>query len=574
MQKPYQPENPVKKLLFSCLLLVLALPLQAAQKKPAKPAPLTRDQQMTQVLNRLTFGPRPQDYAHIRKIGIKAFIEEQLNPDKIDDSACDQKLAAYPDLMLSSWDLYQKYPPANTRIVDGVPEKVSNPDELAKKAANEKMKVILQDLDAAKLTQAVYSRRQLQEVMTDFWFNHFNVLYQKNRIKWLMPAYERDVIRPNALGNFRDLLGAVAHSPAMLEYLDNVVSTVDPRYVPADEMGEYPMMANLNKPSANGKPKKNMGLNENYARELMELHTLGVDSGYTQQDVIELARILTGWSFEGPRFLGRSPYNANPDDVFQFRFRAKMHDRGAKTLLGQTFGPDDGEQEGEKALDMLSRSPATAHFIATKLCRRFVADDPPESLVKKVAATFLKTDGDIRSCLRAIFYSKEFMSPRYYRAKVKTPLEYVVSALRVTNTQLDKPEEAARVLNLMGEPLYMCEPPTGYPDTAAAWVNSSALLDRLNFGLILLSDRPRSPGTVNLLRLDPALRSGDDGRKILNGFFRVFLRDQVSDNTRRVLFKELSDPDVSHSILDDKRKSFEAAQLGALVLGSPDFQKR
>jgi uncharacterized protein (DUF1800 family) len=564
----------MKKVLFSCLLLVLALPLQAASKKPVKLSPLTNDQKMTQMLNRLTFGPRAEDYAHIKKIGYKAYIEEQLNPDKIDDSACDSLMGQYPDLLLSSWDLYQKYPPANTRIVNGIPEKVDTPNEADKKAANQKIHLILQQMDAAKLTRILYSKRQLQEVMTDFWFNHFNVTFEKNRIKWLLPAYERDVIRPNALGNFRDLLGAVAHSPAMLDYLDNVVSTVDPRYVPADEMGDYPMMANLNKPQPNGKPKKNMGLNENYARELMELHTLGVDGGYTQEDVIAVARALTGWSFDGPNILDKYPYNANPDDVFRFKFRPKMHDLGVKTVMGKTFGPNQGELEGEQILDMLCQSPATANFIATKLCRRFVSDNPPPALVQRVAATFLKTKGDIRSCLRTIFYSGEFMDPKNYRSKVKTPLEYVASAMRVTNTQLTTPEEAARVLNLMGEPLYICEPPTGYPDTAAAWVNSSALLDRLNFGLILLSNRPHSPGIVDLVKLDSALKSGNDGKHILNGFFKVFLRGQVSENTQKVLYEKLGDPEISHAMLDDKKKNFEAAQLGALVLGSPDFQKR
>lgn len=562
----------MKKGLVLCLLLSIPASLMASAS-PKFP-PLTKDQQMIQVLNRLTFGPRPEDYGHIQKIGIKGFIEEQLNPDKIDDSACDQMLSQYSDLLDSSWDLYQKYPPANVQFVNGIPQKNDNVNEEDKKEANQKIRTILKELDAAKLTRILYSKRQLQEVMVDFWFNHFNVTFEKNRTKWLLPGYERDVISPNALGNFRDLLEAVAHSPAMLEYLDNVVSTVDPRYVPQANMGEYPMMAAMMRPQSNGKPKKNLGLNENYARETLELHTMGVDSGYTQQDVIELARVLTGWSFDGPNIFNKYPYNANPDDVFRFKFRDKMHDRGAKTILGQTFGPDLGEQEGEEVLDMLCNQPATAHFIATKLCRRFISDNPPEPLVQKVADTFLKTHGDIRSCLRAIFYSKEFMNPHNYRAKVKTPLEYVASALRVTNAQLTQPEKAAQTLNLMGENLYLCEPPTGYPDIAAAWVYSSALLDRLNFGLILLSNRPNSPAQVDLLKLDNELKSGDDGQKILNRYFRLFLRDQVSNNTRKVLMKKLDDPEISHAMLDDKKKTFEAAQLGALVLGSPDFQRR
>jgi uncharacterized protein (DUF1800 family) len=450
----------MKKSLILSLFLLLPCSLGAASSAPKLP-PLSKQQQYIQVLNRLTFGPRPQDFAHVNKIGVKAFIEEQLHPEKIDDSACDQLLAQYPDLLESSWDLFQKYPPANILMVNGIPQKNDNVNEEQKKEANQKVRTILKQMDAAKLTRVLYSQRQLQEVMTDFWFNHFNVTFEKNRIKWLLPGYERDVIRANAMGNFRDLLGAVAHSPAMLDYLDNAVSTVDPRYIPSAEMGEYPMMADMVKTKPNGKPKKNIGLNENYARELMELHTLGVDSGYTQQDVIEVARVLTGWSFDGPNIMAKYPYNANPDDVFRFKFREKMHDRGTKTVLGEKFGPDQGELEGNAVLDMLCQQPATAHFIAAKLCRRFVSDNPPESLVKNVAAVFLKTKGDIRSCLRTIFYSKEFMDPRNYRAKVKTPLEFVASAIRVTNGQLTQPEKATQTLNLMGENLYLCEPPTG-----------------------------------------------------------------------------------------------------------------
>jgi uncharacterized protein (DUF1800 family) len=565
----------MKKSLVLFIILSIPCSLWALSRPTSPKLPfLSKEQQMIQVLNRLTFGPRPQDFTYIQKTGIKPFIEEQLQPEKIDDSQCDQWLAQYPDLLESSWDLYQKYPPANVLIVNGIPQKNYNVNEEQKKEANQRVRTILKQMDAAKLTRILYSKRQLQEVMTDFWFNHFNVTFEKNRIKWLLPGYERDVIRANALGNFRDLLGAVAHSPTMLDYLDNVVSTVDPRYVSSADMGEYPMMAAMTKTQPNGKPKKNVGLNENYARELMELHTLGVDSGYTQQDVIEVARVLTGWSFDGPNILEKYPYNANPDDVFRFKFRAKMHDRGTKTILGQTFGPDQGELEGEAVLDMLCKQPATAHFIAFKLCRRFISDNPPENLVKNVATTFLKTNGDIRSCLRAIFYSKEFMDPHNYRAKIKTPLEFVASAIRVTNGQLTQPEKAAQTLNLMGENLYLCEPPTGYPDTAAAWVYSSALLDRLNFGLILLSNRPNSPASVDLLKLDTDLKSGNDGKRILNRLFKIFLKDQVSDNTRKVLMKKLDDPEVSHTLLDDKKKSFEAAQLGALVLGSPDFQRR
>jgi uncharacterized protein (DUF1800 family) len=524
---------------------------------------LSYTQKISQVLNRLSFGPKPGDEAMVRQLGLKAYIEQQLHPETIDDSQCQGDLGSYPAVSLTALELFQKYPPARA----AQPGEKPNPDEV--KAANEHIREILNQLTEAKWTRILESKRQLQEVMTDFWFNHFNVTFEKNRDKWLLAPYENDVIRPNALGKFSDLLKAVAHSPAMLEYLDNVNSRVDPRYVPADEMGEYPAMEKMMADPANA--KKSMGLNENYARELMELHTMGVDSGYTQEDVIQVARALTGWSFQGP---GKPGQEVDPAQAFQFKFRARMHDQGPATILGQVYDGAQGEAEGDAVLGALAQSPATAHFIATELCRRFVCDDPPPALVDRTAQKFLESGGDIAQTLRSIFYSKEFLGPRYYRSKIKSPLEFVASALRATNAQLTEPEKLSGFLNLMGEPLYLCEPPTGYPDNAKAWINSSALLDRMNFSLILLGNKPNSPAQVNLTALDPALSDGGDGEKILKGFFQTFLNGQVSANTRKVLYSKLKDPEVSHAILDDKQKNFEASQLGALVLGSPDFQRR
>ena len=387
------------------ILITLGFSLCIPALAPAAPQNLTYAQKVLQVLNRLSFGPEPGDIAHVRHIGIKAYIEEQLHPETIDDSRCDNDLKTIPTLSMTAYQLYQAYPPAKAAALGEKP----NPDQV--KAANQHIREILDQLTQAKLTRILESQRQLQEVMVDFWFNHFNVTFQKNRDKWFITPYEQDAIRPYALGKFRDLLGAVAHSPAMLEYLDNVNSSVDARYVPADEMDEYPQMEKMmDQPmSADGKPKKSMGLNENYARELMELHTLGVDSGYTQDDVIQVARALTGWSIQGQGKPGQN--DVDPDQVFQFKFRERMHDLGPATILGQAFDGTQGEAEGEAVLDLLAKNPATAHFIATKLCRRFICDDPPPALVNRVAQRFLDSGGDIRETLRAIFYSKEFMSP-------------------------------------------------------------------------------------------------------------------------------------------------------------------
>ena len=422
--------------------------LAGAAETPA----LTERRKALHVLDRLTFGARPGDVERVEKFGVDAFIDAQLHPERIDDSTCDRALAGYKTLSMSSRQLADAYPDKKKflqRMLGGafVPPRT-----------------IIDELAQAKLTRAVSSERQLQEVMTDFWFNHFNVYGLKNQDKWLLTSYERDVIRTRALGKFRDLLGAVARSPAMLVYLDNAQSTVDARYAPLGERMEMEEMEADMAKSARGKKgaRTRLGLNENYARELMELHTLGVDGGYTQKDVTELARVLTGWSIDQPN-------KKNGLKDYAFKFRPRMHDRGGKVVLGAPF-MDAGELEGEKALDLLAKHPATAHFIALKLCRRFVADAPPPALVDLVAAKLHESDGDIRETLRALFTAPEFYDPRYFRSKIKTPFEFMASALRATGATLDDPLKLARQLERMGEPLYLCEPPTGYPDRAQNWI--------------------------------------------------------------------------------------------------------
>src|SRR5439155_5996034 len=350
--------------------------------------------------------------------------------------------------------------------------------------------------------RAVYSDRQLQEVLTDFWFNHFNVDARKGPDRFLLTEYERDVIRPHVLGKFRDLLEATAKSPAMLFYLDNWMS--------ADPNGPHPgtglggrargdlpppgrgargrfgvIMPPRPRPSPQGKnaPK---GLNENYGRELMELHTLSVDGGYTQKDVTEVARAFTGWTIQNPRLGGG------------FRFEPRIHDTGEKIVLGHVI-KSGGEGDGEQVLDILAKHPSTARFIATKLVRRFVSDTPPPSLVDRAAARFRETDGDLREVMRIILTSTEFLSPEVYRAKVKTPFEFVASALRAIGADVQDATPLVRSLQQLGMPLYMCQPPTGYKDTADAWVNTGALVSRMNFALQLASNNLRGPGRADVL---------------------------------------------------------------------------
>jgi uncharacterized protein (DUF1800 family) len=341
--------------------------------------------------------------------------------------------------------------------------------QMARDPVREQANSVLAELAEQKVLRAVYSERQLQEVLTDFWFNHFNVDARKNRTRFLLTTYERDTIRPRVLGTFRDLLEATARDPAMLVYLDNWMSaSATDAGMPDNAIGRRRQPARrrgLAGEPASVAPKRPRGLNENYARELMELHTLGVDGGYTQKDVTEVARAFTGWTIENAR-RGSG-----------FRFEPRMHDPGAKVVLGHTIKAGGGE--------ILAAHPSTARFIATKLARRFVSDVPPPALVDRAAARFRETRGDLREVTRAILTSPEFLSPDAYYAKVKTPFEFVVSSLRATATDVQDARPIVRELQQLGMPLYMCQPPTGYKDTADAWVNTGALVSRMNYALKL-----------------------------------------------------------------------------------------
>ncbi len=567
---------------FFLVSLTVAAPYLSAGKDKKKTAQvsnslkglpiteLSEDQAILHALNRLGFGQRPGDMERVRQMGLEKWIEQQLNPNSINDSAAQARLERFPTLTMSASQLLDEFPQPKqaakqaglTReeyhkerqemarereerqkareAAQGVdtdrmqdPDKTAMPpDENGKPAKfgvkgqgfgggdpnNPPMRLeevrtpqrVIAELAMAKMTRAVYSERQLYEEMVDFWFNHFNVFAGKGADRWLLTSYERDVIRPNAMGRFRDLLHATAKSPAMLFYLDNWQSA-DPRafermqrelaerrqrfyglYGMRDPlaMGRWPNgrlgrrvppNPNPGQPGQAGQPpkqKRQRGLNENYARELMELHTLGVDGGYTQQDVIEVAKCFTGWTLNAPR---RDP---------EFHFDNRIHDPDPKTVLGHKIHAG-GMKDGEQVLDMLARHPNTAKFISSKLARRFVSDTPPPELVDRMAKTFLESDGDIRAVLHVMIYSPEFWSRQTYRAKIKTPIELVASAARALGSEVDVPLPLVMWTARIGEPLYQCQPPTGYSDKAEAWVNTGALLNRLNFSLALAGNRMR-----------------------------------------------------------------------------------
>jgi uncharacterized protein (DUF1800 family) len=464
-------------LIPAALALALGvLPRASAPGVLAAPLSPATEEAISHVLNRLAFGARAGDAETVRRLGIEAWIERQLHPDRIEDEPLQAKLARLTTIGLPSATIAQEYvAPARQERRRRQSANAADTNAMTAEAAGTRQPMtetirrarqVFSDLAEAKILRAVYSERQLEEVLVDFWFNHFNVFARKGQTEIYIGEFEREAIRPHVLGTFRDLLGATAKSPAMLVYLDNWLS-VDPKTTAVREQT-----------AATPGQGRARGLNENYARELLELHTLGVDGGYTQQDVIDVARAFTGWTIGRPRDGG-------------FRFAAARHDRGEKHVLGHIIRAGGGIDDGERVLDIIANHPATARHVAYKLAQRFISDDPSPAVVDRAAARFRETKGDLREVVRAIVTSPDFFAPQSLRAKVKTPFELVVSALRATGADVSSAAAVARALTSMGMPLYLCQPPTGYAETAEAWVSSGSLVNRINFAVELTSNRLR-----------------------------------------------------------------------------------
>jgi len=517
---PAAPARPVAAPGGPAVVTVPALP----------PSPLTERQRVLHALGRLGYGPRPGDVEAVERMGVAAWIEAQLAPERLADPAVEARLARLGVPTMSPRALMDAYPPPNLTRRQGMEMR---PERTPQR--------LIGELQQARVLRAVYSERQLLEVMVEFWLNHFNVFAGKGTVRYYLPAYEREAIRPQALGRFRDLLGAVARHPAMLFYLDAWLSVA-----PDARLGE-----------------RRSGLNENYARELLELHTLGVDGGYTQADVVAVARAFTGWTIDHPR-------PGHPRSGGGFVFDPRAHDRGPKTILGQAFPAGGGREEGERVLDLVAWHPATARLIATKLARRLVADDPPPALVERVAGVFQETGGDIRALVRAVVRSPEFFSEAAYRAKVKTPLEFTASALRALGADTNAGLPVQRALLGMGQPLYAAQAPTGYADRAEAWTSPGGLLARLNFAHALAANR--LPATSVDLE---AIVGGDaDPEGIADRLILALLGGEVSPETRAVLGDALREPAVLRATLDDPVAAPDVSKIAALVLGSPEFQRR
>ena len=495
-------------------LIIIAISIWILSTNVARSA--LANSKVVHLLNRMSLGISPGDIDRVQSMGIDRYIQQQLNPDPISEPAIlTNRLAKLETINLSPVELFQRYNP--NRQVNGQP-----PSQEVKKIQQQQVKQVTNEAIEARLWRSIYSQRQLQEVMVDFWYNHFNVYADKGIDRLWVGAYERETIRPNALGKFRNLLGATARHPAMLFYLDNWQNSA---------------------PDATNKGKFR-GINENYARELMELHTLGVDGGYKQDDIVMLAKILTGWGFKQP--------GQKIPDGYSFKFNADRHDFSNKLFLDRSIS-GSGIAEGDLALDLLSKHPSTARHISFKLAQYFVADNPPKSLIDKLSKRFIATDGDIKLVLATLFDSPEFWNSKYYGKKFKTPYQYAISSIRSTGMDVNNIKPLNDFLKQLGMSIYGCPTPNGYKNTQEAWLNPDSMTRRINYAANLANGKlpisasittaANSLPTSQMVKIDPVALA-------------TTLGNNFSTRTQQALSS--SSPEIR----------------SALILGSPEFMNK
>ena len=575
---------------------LIAIPAMA--QAPLDHRELAADQQIIHALNRLTFGARPGDVQKVRSMGLDKWVDLQLHPDRIDDSSLQKFLDHYSVMKQDQNNLLREFNQgqrerrlAKREAGDSGMRQARRMDPDLQQIAQNRRRM-MGELQSSRVAHAVAGNRQLEEVMTDFWLNHFNVFAQKGAPEpYYLAEYERDVIRPHSLGKFRDLLESVAKSPAMLFYLDNARSMADTTRPRLASINRNPRRLLRADPDMRQRLNqlRNGGLNENYGRELLELHTLGVDGGYSQQDVINVARALTGWTIRPPAAGGG------------FIFRPEMHDAGEKIVLGHKLKANRGIEDGEDVLDIVSRHPSTAKYIAAKLARRFISDNPPQAVVDRAAQVFMKSDGDIREVVRAIITSNEFYSRQAFRSKVKSPFEVVVSAMRAMNAAPDSTPRTAQMIAYLGQPIYGHQAPNGWPETGDAWMNTGAILNRINFGMAAAANRIPGANVRSIPGIDSL--GAASRQKQVDAVVSVLLGGSVSPDTRAVLMsgenpllanakpaedtttQTMDAGDPGDMQLRPRANPFGrqngaplqltgVAQVVGLALGSPEFQRR
>ncbi|MEC7847278.1 MAG: DUF1800 domain-containing protein [Gemmatimonadota bacterium] len=543
------------------------------------------------LLQRATYGPRPADIDAVLSDGISDWLDRQLHPERIDNAALETLLDGVPVASMSLNELAGQYPP--NQVLQSVRQlsqsnslEESDQRRLRRELGEHSPRRILDGLATTRITNAVHSERQIEEMMTAFWYDHFNVFWGKDATRLLVPGYERNAIRPHVFGKFEDMVLATAQHPAMLFYLDNFQSAAPDSSLQARErrdanarrMRRMPAQARAQatqRMEEQQRRRPRPGLNENYARELLELHTLGVDGGYTQADVIDVARILTGWTFgeQRSRMQMRQTQASYEDgrlvlpdtdyeEAYRFRFRPEFHDTGEKTVMGRVFEAGAGHEEGVELIRMLAHHPSTARHIATQLATRFVADKPPLALVDHLAAVFLATSGDLREVTRALFTSDEFYDPAVVGNRVKSPFLLVTSTLRMTYGRTANSRVLMETLRSLGEAPYLAEPPTGYEETSAQWASGGAMLTRMNFATSYVTGELRGVRPDSNRIFGEIRRRGEDSVAVL---LDALLPGTDTTELMAVIKEELQ------TTPPESDRESRLRVLG-LILGSPEFQ--
>lgn len=560
---------------------------------PYKQSGLTEREAAAHLLNRFTYGIKPGEIDAVLKVGLEKWFASQLKAN-LEDKELKQMLDKYDALQLSNAQVVEKYPRGGLAIrmaikdgyvhKDSVDQNRADYRQIIKKYMDEKglrpQQELYRQFISQKILRAAYSQNQVQEVLTEFWFNHFNVSLDKGQCAEFIPAYERDVIRPNVFQDFNVLLLATAKSPAMLRYLDNFSS--------AGPM-EMPKNAKVKKPANN-----NRGLNENYAREVMELHTLGVDGGYSQQDVTQAARVLTGWTI-APMNDGYSDgmkkimENSSREKLLSagyvfdgdFMFVPNRHDKGEKTVLDKYFPEGGGYEEGVTLLNMLANHPSTAKFISRKLAVRFVSDNPPQSLIDKMAKTFREKKGNLREVMITMVTAPEFWNKEALREKTKSPFELAMSAVRSLDAEITQPYQLFTWINKMGQKIYYYQAPTGFPDRAAYWINTGSLLNRMNFGLAIASQR--IPGVKFNIQALNQNREPESAEAALYTYSKIMMPERNIHETVKRLKPMVNDPELvkkveaaanKNQVRTENMMMNEEASLGEDMMGMQTMKEK